>query len=139
MNVWNSLFITIVSRIEILTGRFASVMKAADGIQLLRAQERMRVSESDDLSTIRFLKRGSSSTRRGQSGFDRLQRNRKLRARNHWPRRLPIAAIALANANACLSRVIWIRDSAAGGGATCGWRFWADLNGFDMVRQVAFG
>jgi tRNA(fMet)-specific endonuclease VapC len=37
--------ITIVSRIEVLRGRFDGVLKAADAAQLLIAQERLHVAE----------------------------------------------------------------------------------------------
>ena len=38
---------SIVSRIEVLKGRFDSVLKAADGDQLLVAQRRLRIAELD--------------------------------------------------------------------------------------------
>ena len=37
---------TIFSRIEVLAGRFAAVMKAADGDQLLLAHQRLEMSEN---------------------------------------------------------------------------------------------
>jgi len=37
--------ITLVTRIEILQGRFASILKAADGRQLLRAQQWLQQNE----------------------------------------------------------------------------------------------
>ena len=80
---------TLVSRIEILTGRFASVLKAADGAQLLRAQERLRVSEAEDLSTIRLLPLDASAA----AEFDRLRRYKALKKIGRGD--LLIAAIAL--------------------------------------------
>jgi tRNA(fMet)-specific endonuclease VapC len=38
----SSVAITIVTRIEILQGRFASILKAKDGAQLIRAQEMLQ-------------------------------------------------------------------------------------------------
>ena len=67
--------VAIISRIEILTGRFQSVMKAADAIELLRNLERLQRSEAqlkgfafvgvdalaaakfDELRTIKGLKK----------------------------------------------------------------------------------
>ncbi len=80
---------TIVSRIEILTGRFASVMKASDGVQLLRALERLRISEEDDLSTIVLLSLDSAAV----AEFDRLRQNKKLKKIGRGD--LLIAAFAL--------------------------------------------
>jgi predicted nucleic acid-binding protein len=46
--------ITIISRIETLQGRFATLLKAADGRELVRGQERLDRAERD-LATFRFL------------------------------------------------------------------------------------
>jgi hypothetical protein len=43
---------TVISRIEILEGRKAAVMKAADGEKPLQAQDWLRASEEDDLPTV---------------------------------------------------------------------------------------
>jgi predicted nucleic acid-binding protein len=51
----NEIVSTIISRIEILEGRFASVMKAEDGTRLMQAQERLRGSEEDDLPMVPLL------------------------------------------------------------------------------------
>jgi predicted nucleic acid-binding protein len=45
---------TLVTRIEVLEGRFASVMKAADAAQLLTAQQRLEIAERH-LTTLRHL------------------------------------------------------------------------------------
>src|SRR5437879_3988857 len=66
---------TIVSRIEILTGRFASVMKAANDVQLLQAQDRLRITEEEDLSKIVLLPFDSGAA----VEFNRLLQNKKLK------------------------------------------------------------
>ena len=89
---------TVVSRIEILTGRFASVIKAVDGKQLLQAQEWLRVSEQEDLSRIVFLPFDSLAA----TEFDRLRNNKKLKKIGRGD--LLIAAIALARRATLVSR-----------------------------------
>ncbi|HJT76667.1 MAG TPA: type II toxin-antitoxin system VapC family toxin, partial [Gemmataceae bacterium] len=80
--------ITIITRIEVLDGRFAFVRKAADGDQLLRAQEWLRRSEKD---LARFpvvpLNAGAAAE------FDQLRDNRRLRKIGRGD--LLIACIAL--------------------------------------------
>jgi tRNA(fMet)-specific endonuclease VapC len=81
---------TVVTRIEILRGRFESVMKAADGEQLLRAQQRLEISESD-LATLRRLPFDAASA----AQFDHLRQIKKLKKIGRGD--LLIASIALAN------------------------------------------
>src|SRR5260370_34695580 len=66
---------TIVSRIEILEGRFASVKKAENGTRLLDAQERLRVTEEDDLPTVPLLPIDAVAA----AEFERLRANKKLK------------------------------------------------------------
>jgi tRNA(fMet)-specific endonuclease VapC len=89
---------TIVSRIEILVGRFASVMKAEDGDHLLQAQEWLRVSEEDDLPTVPLLRFNSAAA----AEFDRLRLNRKLKKIGRGD--LLIASIALAHRSTLATR-----------------------------------
>src|ERR1700730_11829458 len=65
---------TVISRIEILEGRFAAVMKAADGNQLLRAQQRLEQSENH-LQAVPILAVDSATA----AEFDRLRQNKKLK------------------------------------------------------------
>jgi tRNA(fMet)-specific endonuclease VapC len=46
-NATREVVITVVTRIEILSGRFASVLKAENGDRLLVAQERLEETEKD--------------------------------------------------------------------------------------------
>ncbi len=82
--------ITIVSRIEMLQGRFDSILKAADGMQLLRAQHRLEENEKfmQPMATIRFDDAAAAE-------FDKLRGNKKLK--NIGRRDLLIACIALAH------------------------------------------
>jgi tRNA(fMet)-specific endonuclease VapC len=66
--------ITIVSRIEILEGRFAFVMKAADGAQALRAQQWLAKSEGD-LARFRVIPFDDEAG----ATFDRLLGTKGLR------------------------------------------------------------
>src|SRR5260370_4271386 len=89
---------TIVSRIEILEGRFASVMKAENGTRLLQAQERLRASEEDDLPTVPVLPVNALAA----AEFDRLRGNKKLKKIGRGD--LLIASIALARRATLASR-----------------------------------
>jgi tRNA(fMet)-specific endonuclease VapC len=82
--------ITVVTRIEALRGRFDSVMKAADGTQLLNAQQRLEMTDSD-LLTLRRLSFDIASA----AEFDRLRQNKKLKKIGRGD--LLIACIALAH------------------------------------------
>ncbi|MBN9118037.1 MAG: type II toxin-antitoxin system VapC family toxin [Planctomycetes bacterium] len=82
--------VSIVTRIEVLRGRFDAVVTAADGAALLRAQELLRASE-EFLAGFRLI----SFDRTVADTFNRLRddRNVKKTGRND----LLIACIALAN------------------------------------------
>jgi tRNA(fMet)-specific endonuclease VapC len=66
-------------------------MKAEDGVRLLLAQERLRVSEVEDLSRIRILPFDAAAA----ADFDRLRQNKKLKKIGRAD--LLIASIALAH------------------------------------------
>lgn len=90
-------FITLLSRIETLSGRFASVLKAADGERLLLAQQRPIESERD-LEGLTLLPIDSAAA----AEFDRLRQNKKLKKIGRGD--LLIAAITLANRATLVSR-----------------------------------
>jgi tRNA(fMet)-specific endonuclease VapC len=87
--------LTVITRIEVLEGRFAFVLKAADGGQLLRAQEWLRKTE-DDLSRFSVISLDAAAE------FDRLRQNKKLKKIGRGD--LLIAAIALANRATLITR-----------------------------------
>ena len=66
--------IAIITRIEVLLGRFATLMKAADGAQLQRGQQRFDRAERD-LKAFRSVPISDA----GAAEFDRLRRNKKVR------------------------------------------------------------
>jgi tRNA(fMet)-specific endonuclease VapC len=86
---------TVVSRIEILRGRFDFLLKATDSQQLQRAQQWLDQTDHD-LANIPILSIGSSSA----AQFDRLRENKKLRKIGRAD--LLIAGIVLAH-NATLA------------------------------------
>lgn len=82
--------ITVISRLEILQGRIASILKAADGTQLVRAQHWLRESEQFlkplpcvDVDTV------------SAGIFDRLRADKRLRKIGRAD--LLIASIVLAH------------------------------------------
>ncbi len=89
--------ITVVTRIEVLQGRFASVLKAGDGEELLRAQHWLDESERylSNLEVVPF-------DRSAAEEFDRLRRNRKLKKSGRAD--LLIASIALARGATLVTR-----------------------------------
>jgi tRNA(fMet)-specific endonuclease VapC len=89
--------ISIVSRIEVLQGRFASVLKAADGDQLLRAQERLAIAEGGlaKFSIVPFNAAAAAE-------FDRLRQNKKLKKIGRAD--LLIASIALTHRATLVTR-----------------------------------
>jgi len=89
--------LAIITRIEILQGRFATVLKAADGVQLQRGQQRLDMAERDlqPFSILRIT--GAVATQ-----FDRLRQIRKLKRIGRGD--LLIAAITLANRAMLVSR-----------------------------------
>lgn len=89
--------ITVVTRIEILQGRFASIMKAAAGDDLLRAQHWLEENE-------RFI-RGVEIVpfdAAGAAEFDKLRQNKKLKKVGRAD--LLIASIALAHKATVVTR-----------------------------------
>src|SRR6266702_1475996 len=82
--------ISIISRIETLQGRFATLVKAADGPELQRGQRRLDQAEVD-LRAFRVL----PITDAVAAEFDRLRQIKKLKKIGR--RDLLIAAITLAN------------------------------------------
>jgi tRNA(fMet)-specific endonuclease VapC len=88
---------TVITRIEILQGRFDFVLKAADGAQLLRALAWLDRSERL-LPEITVLPCGDAAC--GQ--FDRLRREKKLRKIGRAD--LLIACIALAQPATVVTR-----------------------------------
>jgi tRNA(fMet)-specific endonuclease VapC len=81
--------ITLVARVEILQGRFASVLKAENGDRLLQAQRRLEESEHD-LNRFTILAIDAAAA----AEFDRLRQNKKLRKIGRAD--LLIAALSLA-------------------------------------------
>jgi len=82
--------ITIVTQIEVLQGRFASVLKADDGEQLLLAYHRLVDSEKD-LREFRILGVDEAAT----ANFDRLRQDKKFKRIGRAD--LLIASITMAN------------------------------------------
>jgi tRNA(fMet)-specific endonuclease VapC len=82
--------ITIVTRIEVLEGRFAAVKKAENGEGLLRAQQWLQRSEAD-LATLDHIPFDAAAA----AQFDRLRQNKKLKKVDRGD--LLIANIALAH------------------------------------------
>jgi len=89
--------ITVMTRIEVLEGRFATLRKAADGAELQRGQQRLDQAEHD-LSAFRVL----SITDRAAVEFDRLRANKKLKKIGRGD--LLIAAITLAHRATLVTR-----------------------------------
>jgi tRNA(fMet)-specific endonuclease VapC len=89
--------ITIISRMETLQGRFATLLKAADGEELQRGQWRFDQAERD-LVPFRIL----PATDAVAAEFDRLRANKKLKKIGRAD--LLIAAIALGNKATLVTR-----------------------------------
>ncbi len=89
--------ISIVSRIEVLQGRFASVLKAANAEELLRLQERLLTADRQlsEFAIVPFDKASGSE-------FDRLRQSKRhgKMGRND----LLIACTALANRATLVTR-----------------------------------
>lgn len=81
--------ITVITRIEILQGRYAAVVKAQDGEQLMRAQQMLLRTEErlGEVTTVFFDAQAAAV-------FDRLRGNKKLKKIGRAD--LLIASIALA-------------------------------------------
>jgi len=82
--------ISVVTRIEALEGRFAFLLRAADGAELLRAQEWLRKTDAN-LTLFPIVPFDAA----GAAEFDRLRENKKLKKIGRAD--LLIAAIALAS------------------------------------------
>ncbi|MBI2805079.1 MAG: type II toxin-antitoxin system VapC family toxin [Planctomycetes bacterium] len=89
--------ITVITRIEVLLGRFDAILKAADGEQLQRAQARL-IQSDRELATLRIVPINAAVG----AEFDRLRVNKKLKVIGR--RDLLIACIALANQATLVTR-----------------------------------
>jgi tRNA(fMet)-specific endonuclease VapC len=90
--------ITIISRIETMQGRFATLMKAADGQELQRGQQRLDQAERDLARIPRTLPINAAAA----AEFDRLLGIKGLRRIDRGD--LLIAAITLANKATLVTR-----------------------------------
>jgi tRNA(fMet)-specific endonuclease VapC len=81
---------SVISRIEVLQGRFASVLKAADGDELVKAQQRLVVAEQS-LAKITIVPIDTAAA----DEFERLRQEKKLKKIGRAD--LLIACIALAH------------------------------------------
>jgi tRNA(fMet)-specific endonuclease VapC len=90
--------ITIITRIEILQGRFDTLLKAADGVELQRGQQRLNEAERDLARIPKVLLIDAEAA----AEFDRLRQNRKLKKVGRAD--LLIAAIALASKATLVTR-----------------------------------
>jgi tRNA(fMet)-specific endonuclease VapC len=90
--------ITVISRIETLQGRFDSLLKAADGAELQRGQQRLEEAERAlaRIPTVLLVDAAAAAE------FDRLRENKKLRKIGRAD--LLIAAITLAHKATLVSR-----------------------------------
>jgi tRNA(fMet)-specific endonuclease VapC len=89
--------ISVVSRIEVLKGRFDSVLKAADREQLLTAQTRLDAADRE-LAKYTVVPFDAAAA----AEFERLVKNRKLKSIGRGD--MLIASIALANHATLISR-----------------------------------
>ena len=88
---------TIITRIEVLRGRFEYLLKAADGGQLQRAQQLLEQSERDLAKLVLVPIKAAAAAE-----FDRLRQNKKLK--NIGRADLLIACIALAEPATLITR-----------------------------------
>ena len=89
--------IAIITRIEVLQGRFATLLKAADGAGLRRGQQLLDETERE-LLPFRVL----PITDAVAAAFDRLRQNKKLKKIGRGD--LLIAAVTLASRATLVSR-----------------------------------
>jgi tRNA(fMet)-specific endonuclease VapC len=89
---------TVISRIEILQGRFAMLLKAADGSELQRAQRWLDETVANLAEIPKLLPVDAASA----AQFDRLRANKKLKRIGRAD--LLIAAISLANRATLVTR-----------------------------------
>jgi tRNA(fMet)-specific endonuclease VapC len=96
--VTDEVAISIITQIEVLQGRFDSLMKAADGGELLRGQQRLQEAKHDldRIPTVLLIDAA------GAAEFDRLRENKKLKKIGRAD--LLIASITLANKATLVSR-----------------------------------
>src|SRR5262249_31990185 len=90
--------ITIISRIETLQGRFDSLLKAADGAELLRGQQRLVAAEGDVARVPKLLLIDEAAA----AVFDQLRENKKLKKMGRAD--LLIPAITLAHRATLVTR-----------------------------------
>ena len=102
---------TIITRIEVLRGRFEFLLKAADGEQLQRAQQWLIRSERD-LARFGCLPISAASA----AEFDRLRSHKKLVKIGRSD--LLIASIAVAHRATLVTRNV--RSLPSGAGIECG-------------------
>jgi tRNA(fMet)-specific endonuclease VapC len=93
----NEVAITVITRIEILQGRFAAVLKASHGEQLLRAHELLQRSDQ----RLRMLEIIPLSVA-AAAEFDRLRQSKKLKKLGRGD--LLIASITLADRATLVTR-----------------------------------
>src|SRR5262249_55610980 len=93
----NEVAISIITQIEILQGRFAAVLKAADGEQLVRAQELLQRSQ-ERLGLLEIVPVDAAAGKE----FDKLRQNKKLKKLGRGD--LLIASIALAHRATLVTR-----------------------------------
>lgn len=89
--------LTVVTRIEVLQGRFSAVLKAEDGQKLAQAQQRLLQTEKD-LEKFNALLVDSSVA----AEFDHLRQDKKARRIGRGD--LLVAAITLANRATLVTR-----------------------------------
>src|SRR5262245_44308524 len=89
---------TIISRIEVLQGRFAMLLKAADGGELQRAQERLdqTFEQLSDVPNVLSIDETAADR------FDQLRQHRRLKKIGRAD--LLIAAITLASGATLVTR-----------------------------------
>jgi tRNA(fMet)-specific endonuclease VapC len=92
----DQIVITLITRIEVLQGRFDFVLKAEDGNQWLHAQQLLERTEE----RLRMIPTLPIDT--GAAEFDRLRKDKKLKKVGRAD--LLIAAIALANRATLVTR-----------------------------------
>jgi len=88
---------SIVSRIEVLQGRFDSVVKAKDADELLRAQTRLTAAEND-LANVAIVPFDHAAG----IEFDRMRQNKRLKSIGR--KDLLIACIAMAHRATLVTR-----------------------------------
>jgi tRNA(fMet)-specific endonuclease VapC len=89
---------TVMNRIEILQGRFATLLTAADGAELRRAQQLL----DETLAGLERIPKVISIDDATANEFDRLRQNKKLKKIGRAD--LLIAAIVLANRATLVTR-----------------------------------